>query len=110
MQCYETRKQLILEGLASKGIVLQNKVRFINMVNDESLTIFRKKKAVIESELRKLKFDTIDSKYDYLLDLKISSLTLEIASEFAKQLEDNKKTAKKLEAKNWVQFWEEDLS
>ena len=77
LEFYKRRKAHLEKVLGHKLTVLSNKKRFVEMVIQEKLVIFRKKSDVLVSELKYLKFDTIDKSYNYLLHMKIDSLTEE---------------------------------
>lgn len=100
MHYYRARKDHIVGQLGSSLKVLQNRVRFVQMVADDELVIFKKRKDAIVKELGALKFDTVDGVYDYLLNMKLYTLTHENIADLraqqsavAKELSDAKGTA-----------------
>jgi DNA topoisomerase-2 len=72
---YHKRKTYMLKKMDNELSVMKNKIRFISMIVNEELVVYRKKKEVIVSELKKLQFATIDSSFDYLLRMEIYNLT-----------------------------------
>jgi DNA topoisomerase-2 len=76
---YVKRKEDMLKDLKARVLVAQNKSRFINSVNDGSLVITRRAEDDVVKDLKKMKFDRVDGSYEYLLGMKISSLTKERA-------------------------------
>lgn len=74
---YVKRKEDMLKDLKARVLVAQNKSRFINSVNDGSLVITRRAEEDVVKDLEKMKFDRVDGSYEYLLGMKISSLTKE---------------------------------
>jgi DNA topoisomerase-2 len=75
----------MLEDLAHRCAVAKNKHRFISMVNDGILVINKKSEEVLDKELDDMKFTRVKSSFDYLLSMKISSLTAERAAELEKE-------------------------
>lgn len=78
MEFYRRRKEHIVTNLQKTLQILENKVRFIKMVTNDELVIFKKKKDVIISELRYLQFhEDGRNGFDYLLNMKLYNLTHE---------------------------------
>jgi DNA topoisomerase-2 len=76
---YVKRKEDLLKDLKARVLVAQNKSRFINSVNDGSLVITRRAEEDVVKDLKKTKFDRVGGSFEYLLGMKISSLTKERA-------------------------------
>jgi len=76
---YVKRKEDMLKDLKARVLVAQNKSRFITNVNDGTLVITRRAEADVVKDLNKMKFDKVDGSFEYLLGMKISSLTTERA-------------------------------
>ena len=74
---YKARKENMVETMEKLKIVLENKARFVKMVTDEELVVFKKKKSDLEHELEELNFVKIDATFDYLLGIKTYQYTLE---------------------------------
>jgi len=94
---FEKRKNYVLKTLKNELVVLSNKVRFITHIVDKTLVIFNKPKTEISEELLSLNFDQIDDSFDYLLNMKIYSLTKE-------QIETMKLSQQKKQ--NEITVWE----
>ena len=77
MQYYRKRKDHLVKTLTEKALRLKNKSRFVKMVVDEELVVFRKKKTVLEAELVTLKFDQLGGDFGYLLGIRTSQYTEE---------------------------------
>ena len=67
----------MVENMEKLKAVLENKARFVKMVTDEELVVFKKKKVDLEQELVNLNFVKIDESFDYLLSIKTYQYTLE---------------------------------
>ena len=71
-----------------------NTAKFVNMVINDKLVVFKKKKQVLEAEMESL-FDKIGDSFDYLLHIKTYQYTHEAVlalNEETKQLEDEYKS------------------
>ena len=90
---YKARKENMVETLEQLKIILENKARFVKLVTDEELVIFKKKKADLESELTGLNFVKIDGCFDYLLGIKTYQYTLE---EMKKLYDESTRTSREL--------------
>ncbi|AGE49563.1 DNA topoisomerase II [Acanthocystis turfacea Chlorella virus Can0610SP] len=76
---YIKRKEDLLKDLKARVLVAKNKSRFITSVNDGTLIITRRAEEDVIKDLNKMKFDKVDGSFEYLLGMKISSLTKERA-------------------------------
>jgi DNA topoisomerase-2 len=74
---YKARKENMVENLEKLKIILENKARFVKMVTDEELVVFKKRKSDLEREIKGLNFVKIDESFDYLLGIKTYQYTLE---------------------------------
>jgi DNA topoisomerase-2 len=74
---YKLRKKHILNKLSEQEIEVSNKARFVKMVTEDEMIIFKRKKIEIENELEHLKFEKVNEKYDYLLNIKTYQYTEE---------------------------------
>jgi len=106
---YVKRKEYLLEDLTHRTNIAQNKHRFITMVNDDELVVTKKSENVIVSELKDLKFYMADDSFSYLLNMKISSLTLERAAELEREAVKLKKELDILSKTTETDMWENDL-
>lgn len=87
---YDTRKRYILDRLKEEILILHAKIRFINMINNSEIIITKRKKVDLEKELEVLEFPKIEGNFDYLLGMRIQSLTKENADKFTKYIKDKK--------------------
>merc|ERR1719460_83658 len=114
MEYYHKRKTHMCEKILREKSALENKMRFLNLVLDDKLVVYRRKKADLVAELRKLKFPTMKqiqkltlgqtevdddaedldgddgdaetNGYNYLLGMPLWNLTYEKVEEMQKQL------------------------
>lgn len=85
---YTKRKAFIIKEMEQDLLILNNKVNFISAVNTGFIELANKRKSEIEFKLYDSYYDKVDNSYDYLLGMKIYSLTIEKLEELeAKRLE-----------------------
>jgi len=129
---YSKRKALLLAKLRRDQMMLSNKARFVEEVCSGDLVVSNRKRAVILADLQKRGFDLMekakddigqdedeidDNKsdaelargYEYLLGMKIWSLTFEKAEELRAQLAEKTATVAELEATAPSKLWLNDL-
>jgi DNA topoisomerase-2 len=73
----EKRKKYLEETLHHESKILESKVRFLEMIIEEKLIVFRKKKELLNKELADLDFYQVEKSYNYLTKMEIDSLTEE---------------------------------
>lgn len=133
---YEKRKALLLQKLGREQRILSNKARFIEEVCAGDLVVSNRKRADILSDLQARGYDLMEKEdeekkessdeeeepveeelshaelargYEYLLGMKIWSLTYEKAEELRRQLEEKVAEVQNLEATAPSQLWISDL-
>jgi DNA topoisomerase II len=132
---YAKRKELLLQKLIWEQTMLRNKARFIDEVCSGDLIVSNRKRADILADLQMRGYDMLykedDKKeasdeevddeneqlsdavlakgYEYLLGMKIWSLTFERAEELRRQLAEKENEVKILEATSPSQIWMKDL-
>ena len=123
---YDKRKQYLLNILENKIKILESKVRFINEIIDETITIYKKTKADIIDQLYKKEYllyqdniitetknsdiSKINNDYDYLIKMPLYSLSQDKIDELEKELETNKKEHATIFSKSIEDMWLEELS
>eukprot|EP00543_Licmophora_paradoxa_P010622 CAMPEP_0202466646 /NCGR_PEP_ID=MMETSP1360-20130828/69376_1 /ASSEMBLY_ACC=CAM_ASM_000848 /TAXON_ID=515479 /ORGANISM="Licmophora paradoxa, Strain CCMP2313" /LENGTH=579 /DNA_ID=CAMNT_0049090859 /DNA_START=33 /DNA_END=1772 /DNA_ORIENTATION=- len=128
---YDRRKELLLHTMRREQRMLSNKARFVEEVCRDELIVSNRKRAEILAELLERGYELFDSKkpdneeeepeeeelsdaelvrgYEYLLGMKIWSLTFEKAEELRRQLAEKTKLVEDLEATSPSQLWLNDL-
>lgn len=84
---YQIRKDLKLEELNYKMLILENKLRFIQLILDKKLKINNIKKIDIINDLIKLNFVKHEDTYNYLLDIPIHSLTMDTKNDYINSID-----------------------
>ena len=111
---YVKRKQMILQDLEKKLVILNNKYRFISEIITDDLIIKRKKQSVIEDEMKERDYHYDDKDgFDYLFRMQVSSFTEEKLEEIKDQIEKKQKeleTCRRLtESEMWLSELDEFL-
>jgi DNA topoisomerase-2 len=106
---YVKRKNYLLKDLNARVAVAQNKSRFISSVNDGNLIITRRVEEDVIKDLNKMKFDKVDGSFDYLLNMKISSLTKERAEKLRTEAAALEEELVVLENTTTESMWVNDL-
>ena len=76
-ELYQKRVQYQLENIDKKLVILNERIRFILGIMNETITVFKKSKDEIRSQLETQTFQKINDGYDHLLSMQIYSFTKE---------------------------------
>jgi DNA topoisomerase-2 len=113
---YQLRKDHMTENYRQELLILAEKARFINMVVNDQLILNKRAKADIIKDLKKNKFAVSkndegedEDGYNYLLNMKISSLTKERIEELNKERENGQNFLDILIGKKIEDIWLEEL-
>jgi len=134
MNMYMKRKALLLKDMGRELSMLSNKARFIKAVCSGELVVNNRKRAAILADLQKDGYDTFTNKtedtndeddestqasnesysslskgYEYLLGMKIWSLTYERVEQLLNLVKEKEAQVSKLEATSPAQLWLFDL-
>lgn len=101
---YAERKRILLESLAERAKDLSIKIKFIRLVVDGTLVVFRRKTEAILADMKAFELDD-----PRLLDMSVSNFTADKIAELEKRLEADHRTAADLEKTTEVQLWSADL-
>lgn len=103
------RKEDLLRDLKARVLVAQNKSSFISSVNDGSLVITRRAEDDVVKDLNKMKFDKVGGSFEYLLGMKISSLTKERAEKLQAEAATLEEELAALKNTTTEQMWVSDI-
>ena len=106
---YEIRKQKMLSNLRDELLVLDNRARFIKMIIDNELSINGRKKAELESDLDKFKFNKRDGSWNYLTSLPVHTLTKEKFDELKQFLDEKREEVNQIEKTQPIEMYRNDL-
>ena len=110
MKYYEMRKTHQLKKMRTDLNILSQKIRFITLIVNDKLIVYKKKKQALVDELKHLKFATIENTYDYLLRMEIYTLTDERIADLNTQQSNIKAAIDSLNATSPRNLWDADLS
>jgi len=107
---YAKRKEHLLSILKSDLCCLENKVRFIDSICKGELVVSNRKKVELIVELQTKNYSLLDNSYDYLLSMKIWTLTAEKLSKLRDEYERKREDVQELEKLSAVDLWKADLN
>ncbi len=105
---YKSRKRYMIQTLKQKHNKLTNMAKFVNMVINDKLVVFKKKKSDLENEMEPL-FDKIDNSFDYLLNIKTYQYTQEAVIALNNDTNNISKELVTLKDITIVDMWNTDL-
>ena len=104
------RKEYLISKLKRDIEISESKIKFIKLIIDDELIINKRKKADIVKDLDTYDdIHKVDSSYDFLLNMSISSLTAERITSLIKSVKEKYNDLKELETKTPEVLWLEDL-
>jgi DNA topoisomerase II len=108
LEHYKKRKAHLIDVLEKRAVMCDHKSKFVSMVIEGELVVFKRKKAELEEEMSPI-FPKIDGNWDYLLNTK----TVEYTEERVRALMDEAKQAKedleKMMKTSHVTMWKTDI-
>lgn len=112
LEKYGERKEHMLMTLENTAKYLEAKIRFLAMVNDGTIQIYKKTKTIIESQLEQHAFpkSNNDNTYNYLTSMSILSFSEEHTQRLQQQLDQTHVDIRQLESKTPGQLWLDDLA
>jgi DNA topoisomerase-2 len=109
LEFYERRKKYMLEILENDLLKETEKARFIKLVIDNVIIVFRTPTNKIIENIEKNKFHKIDDSYDFLLNLPIHNFTQEKIDSLNKKIAYIEIEIKELKEKSPTMLWSYDL-
>lgn len=112
---YEKRYAYLKEKLEIETSRIQAKVRFIQEVISDKITVFKKSRDYIRGKLESRGYplfpDTPESSpsYNYLTKIPLDTFTKEVIAELEKKKEDTERELAELIGKTPIKLWKEDL-
>lgn len=111
---YQKRKDYLLTILEKDMNILKNKERFIRYVYENKLKIIKVKDNFLNKQLEDNKFDKVKNSnneftYDYLIDMKIKTLTIENANKLIDEYKQKKSEFNNLNNTDIKTLWENDI-
>ena len=105
---YNKRKEYLIKVLEAKSKMCEYKSRFVTMVINGEIVVFRRKKQELEAQLTQT-FPQINGSWDYLLNIKTVQYTEESIRELLKESEQAKKELEVMKITSSTDMWEKDI-
>ena len=106
---YNIRKEFMIGEIEDELDIASNKYRFLRMIMDDELTVYRVPRKDLILTLEKLKFSMVDDNYNYLLNLPVTSFTSEMLEKLQKEIELQQNKLNKVKNTSEIQMWLNDL-
>jgi len=103
------RKKYLIDTLNKNLSLLESKIKFIKLVIDSKIIVFNKKKDFIIKQINNFDLLKVGGNYDYLLDLKLWTLTAEKIESLEKQCKDMQSELSTLKSSTIQQMWKSEL-
>jgi DNA topoisomerase-2 len=108
LDTYKKRKIHMIRTLEQKVKKNTNMAKFVDMVINEKLVVFKKKKQDLETEMQSL-FDKIDDSFDYLLNIKTYQYTHEAVAALNTETAQLTEELEKMRGISCNDMWKMDL-
>jgi DNA topoisomerase-2 len=108
VETYKKRKAHMIEVLEQKMNKNKNMSKFVDMVINEKLVVFKKKKHDLEVEMEPL-FDKIGDSFDYLLHIKTYQYTHEAVMALNEDTSQMSKELEEMRGTTHTDMWKMDL-
>ena len=105
---YDKRKEYLIKVLEAKSKMCDYKSRFVSMVINGDIVVFRRKKQDLENQLSGL-FPEVNGSYDYLLNIKTVQYTDESVKELLAQSKQAKKELEIMKSTSPTTMWKDDI-
>ena len=99
----------MMETMEHELKLLTERMKFIIMVIEEQIVVFRRTKVDITLDIEKHHFDKINDNYNHLLDIKIHAFTEDKIHELQNKTDTLNDTLTKLKNTSSQQLWANDL-
>lgn len=109
LRFYDVRKNGILNIMKHDLLILRNKIKFIEAVTTDKITLKDKSTESLEEELKKKAFDRLEDSYDYLLNIPVRGLTGQKLKELKEKEVKSVKEISDLASKKIQTMWNEEL-
>ena len=110
IEYYIKRKDYLLNQFSNEYKILSNKYKFILSIINDKINIYKKKKNIIFQILEDNKFDKINNKYDYLIEMKIHNFSEEKLKELKKLIKNKQTEYKFIKEKSPEELWVLDIN
>ena len=109
LEYYTKRKNYLLEEFKRDIRIIQNRMKFLKLVIDGDIVVYKKTKDVVEASIEKCKLEKVDDSYGYLLNMSIMSFTMDKIHDLKDEYDKMKEKMKKLEQTPETSIWLSEL-
>ena len=108
LEHYKKRKAHLIKVLEARAIMCDHKSKFVSMVIEEELIVFKRKKVELEKEMSSI-FPKIDGNMDYLLNTKTVEYTQERVEALMKEASQAKRELEAMLKTSHIDMWKMDI-
>jgi len=108
MEYYKKRKAHLIDTTKKKAELCSHRARFVKMVIDGDIVVFKRKKQDLENEISRV-FPMVDNSYDYLLHIKTIEYTEERVKALFGEWNKLREEVCLIEATGYFEMWETDI-
>jgi DNA topoisomerase-2 len=108
MKHYNARKSHLIKVLENKATLCSYKSKFVLMVIDGELVVFRRKKLDLERQISQI-FPKIDGNYDYLLNIKTVQYTEESVKSLIQESNEARRQLEIMKQTSPIDMWKLDI-
>uniref|UniRef100_A0A6C0BF32 DNA topoisomerase (ATP-hydrolyzing) n=1 Tax=viral metagenome TaxID=1070528 RepID=A0A6C0BF32_9ZZZZ len=106
---YQKRKDFMIQQLLKDNSIIENKIRFIKEVVNETIIVHKMKKIDLEVMLKDKEYMLVDDTYDYLLRIPVYNLTIDKVEDLEDEYRRKCEALEKLVATEIKDMWKEEL-
>lgn len=108
LEHYKKRKAHLIKVLEARATMCDHKSKFVSMVIEEELIVFKRKKVELEKEMSSI-FPKIDGNMDYLLNTKTVEYTQERVEALMKEASQAKRELEAMLKTSHIDMWKMDI-
>jgi len=110
LEYYKKRKDFQLEEFKKEIKIIQNRMKFLKLVIDGEITIYRRSRELVEKDIEKSGIEKVEDSYSYLLNMSIMSFTKDRLQELKEEYDKTKLKYKELNDTTEETIWMKELT
>mgnify|MGYP000106082697 CR=1 FL=1 len=107
---YNERKKNLLREFNFLADVAEHKARFVQLVVDDELKVFKRKRVDIEGDMEKFKLRKVKDSYDYLMHIRTEQYTSENITKLTEEARNKRDAHDSLKKMTIPELWKNDLN
>ena len=108
LEHYKKRKAHLVDVLQKRAVMCGHRAKFVSMVIEGDLVVFKKKKKDLEAEMSQT-FPKIEGNYDYLLNIKTVQYTEESVASLLKEAKEANEDLERIMKTSHLTMWKMDI-